>query len=188
MNTLKLAAFAVMLVCGTALADDVEKKAELRIVIAGDGAGDAREYHWAGNQLDFDLDKLAIGESRTIDGEDGKQATVTRTEEGMQFSFDGQTVMMPPVGAQRMHMAAPGDPGHDAEFDVEIIGHGPHMMRAHHPKGVTIISGKPLDDSVKESIRSVLISAGHQDEVTFIDGSVEGKPGRMIRKRVEIEK
>jgi len=171
-----------MLVFGSALADDAEKKAELKIVVAGDG--DVKEYHWAGD--DFDLEGMAIGETRTLEGDDGKKATVTRTAEGMQFNFDGQVVTMPPPGAHGMHMAMMKDGPHDAEFDVEMIGNGPHMMPPHVREGVTIISGKPLDDSVKESIRSVLISAGHQDEVRFVDGSPEGKHVRMIRKQVEI--
>ena len=61
------------------------------------------------------------------------------------------------------------------------------MMRSHHPEGVTIISAEPLDDSVRESIRSVLISAGNDDEVTFIDGSANDGQVRVIKKRIEVQ-
>ena len=71
--------------------------------------------------------------------------------------------------------------------DVRVIGGGMHVMEGHATDGVTIISGEPLDDSVKESIRSVLISAGHDDEVQFIDGSGDGEHVRVIKKRIEIE-
>ena len=99
------------------------------------------------------------------------------------------------------HMAfvsADGDPGdidvrvmkmdgdHE-DIDIEVMGDGMHMMQAHHPDGVTIISGTPLDDSVKDSIRSVLISAGNNEEVTFIDGSGDGKQVRVIKKHIEIQ-
>ena len=46
-----------------------------------------------------------------------------------------------------------------------------------------------LASGVRESIRSVLISAGHDDDVTFIDGSGEGEHRvRVIKKKVEIAK
>jgi hypothetical protein len=53
-------------------------------------------------------------------------------------------------------------------------------------EGVTIISGVPLDDSVRESIRSVLISAGIGDEVRFIDHDNADKSVRVVTKRVEV--
>ena len=59
-----------------------------------------------------------------------------------------------------------------------------HVMTAHHPEGVTIVSGQPLDQSVKDSIRSVLISAGNNEAVTFIDGSEDGR--RVMVKKIEI--
>ena len=68
--------------------------------------------------------------------------------------------------------------------DVRVMHGGPHRMGAHHPDGVTIISGTELTEAVKESIRSVLISAGVEEDVTFIDASEE-RQVRVIRKRVE---
>ncbi len=40
---------------------------------------------------------------------------------------------------------------------------------------------------MKESIKSVLISAGHDEEVRFIDGSDDGNHFRVIKKRVEVQ-
>ena len=114
---------------------------------------------------------------------------------------EGDTVVVPDMGAHGTHMAfvnADGDPGdidvrvmkmdgvHE-NIDIEVMGDGAHMMQAHHPDGVTIISATPLDDSVKESIRSVLISAGNNEEVTFIDGSGDGKQVHVIKKHIEIQ-
>ena len=83
----------------------------------------------------------------------------------------------------------------DHEIDVEVHAEagsanatavGTHAVRAMPMEGVTIISGVPLDDSVRESIRSVLISAGIGDEVRFIDHGDEDKSVRVVTKRVEV--
>ena len=103
---------------------------------------------------------------------------------------------------QQIHQSTENDPSdvecksvdelHDADMDidVEVIGDGAntmsaYMMSAHHPNGVTIISAEPLDQSVRESIRSVLISAGNDSEVTFIDGSGDEKHVKIVRKRID---
>jgi hypothetical protein len=68
-------------------------------------------------------------------------------------------------------------------IDVRMKG-GRHVIRAHGPEGITIFSDKPLDDSVRDSIRSVRISAGNNDEVTFIDGSEASQ--RVMMRKVEV--
>ena len=197
MKLMNIAALAVLVAFGTVMAQEVEKKIELKVMVAGDGAEGEHEFHWVGDGLD--LEDLAVGESRNITGESGKEVIVTRTEEGMQFEIEGETVVMPDMGAHGAHMAFIGDGEHgdievkvmqmdggDENVDVRIIGEGSHRMQAHHPEGVMIVSGTALDDSVKESIKSVLISAGVNEEVTFIDGSQEGRQVRVIKKHVEI--
>jgi hypothetical protein len=199
MKLMKLTALAMLLAFGVVMAQEVEQKIELKIMVSDDGSGDDNEIHWVSD--DLDLDDLAIGESKTITGESGREVTVTRTDDGMQFDIEGETVVVPDMGAHGTHMAfvsADGDPGdidvrvmkmdgvHE-DIDIEVMGDGAHMMQAHHPDGVTIISGTPLDDSVKESIRSVLISAGNNEEVTFIDGSGDGKQVHVIKKHIEIQ-
>lgn len=199
MKLTRFAALAVLLCLGTAYAQDVEKKIELKIVVAGDGASD---FTWTGDGED--LSDLAIGETRTLSSDSGQDATVTKTESGLEFNVNGETVVMPDIGAHGTHMAFVGadsvhEPGGDVEVevmsldgehetvDVKVIGGGAHAVRAHPMDGITIISGEPLDASVRESIRSVLISAGHDDEVRFVDGSGDGQQVRVIEKRVEIE-
>jgi hypothetical protein len=199
MKLMKLTAIAVVLAFGVVTAQEVEKKIELKVMVSDDGSGDDKEIHWISD--DLDLDDLSVGESKTITGESGREVTVTRTDDGMQFDIEGETVMVPDMGAHGTHMAfvnGGGDPGdidvrvmkmdgvHE-NIDIEVMGDGAHMMQAHHPDGVTIISATPLDDSVKESIRSVLISAGNNEEVTFIDGSGDGKQVRVIKKHIEIQ-
>ena len=173
MNTLKLAALAVLLAFGAATAQDVEKKMQIKVMVAGDGGDGSSEMHWSSNDMDFDLQDLAVGETRTIESESGKNITVTRAEDGFSFDIDGKAVMMPDMGAHGTHMAFMGDGGIHEAIDIDVTS-DIHVMKAHHPEGVTIVSGKPLSDSVKDSIRSVLISDGNDDEVTFIDGSEDG--------------
>ncbi len=184
MNLLKLAVLAVLMTFGTAIAQEVEKKMEIKVVVAGDGSDERSEIHWVSNDMDFDMQDLAVGESRTIESESGKTVTITRADDGFSFDVDGKTVMVPDMGAHGAHMAFAGNGAMHEEIEVDVTS-DVHVMRAHHPEGVTIVSGKPLDDSVKDSIRSVLISAGNDEEVTFIDGSEGGK--RVMMKKIEIK-
>jgi len=197
MKLIQLAALAALMAFGVASAQEVEKKMELKVVVAGDGVGNEHAVHWVSDGAG--LEDLAVGESKTIAGESGREVVVTKTEDGMQFEIDGETVVMPDMGAHGTHMAfVDAEGGHGdidvrvmkmdgmhEDIDIEMMGDGAHMMQAHHPDGVTIISGTPLDDSVRDSIRSVLISAGNNEEVTFVDSSVESRQIKIIRKHVE---
>jgi len=60
-----------------------------------------------------------------------------------------------------------------------------HVVHGDGPAGVTVISDEVLDDSVKESIRSVLISAGRDDDVVFIDGESENRRVKIVKKKVQ---
>lgn len=183
MNTRKLATLAILMTFGAAMAQEVEKKMEIKVMVTGDDGDETSEVHWVSDDMGFDMQDLAVGETRTIEGEAGKTVTVTREEEGFSIDVEGKTVTIPNMGEHGTHMAFIGEGGEHQEFDVQVMG-GSHMMQAHHPDGITIVSGKALDDSVKDSIRSVLISAGNDDEVTFIDGSEGGK--RVMVKKIEI--
>ena len=188
MNYWKLAVVATLLAFGAAHADDVEieKKVEMKVVVEGDSHD---TISFASHGLDFDPTELAVGESRTIPNDSGRTITMTRTENGLQIDVDGKTIEVPDVGAHGEHMMFV-DAG---EIDVEVthgvstmavpidVAVGTHAIRAHGPEGVTIISKEPLDGSVQESIRSVLISAGIDEEVTFIDGNAERRHIKIIK-------
>jgi hypothetical protein len=183
----KLAVLATLLVFGAAHADDVdtEKQVEMKFVVAGD---DHDTITFDSNAAGFEPSDLAVGESRTIPNDSGRTITMTRTETGLQIDVDGKTIELPDVGAHGEHMmfvdAADVDVEilHDADMTTPVdIAVGTHAIRAHGPEGVTIISKEPLDDSVRESIRSVLISAGVDEEVTFIDGSAERHHIKVIK-------
>jgi len=200
MNLIKLVAAATVLCLGTAYAQEPVKKMEMKVVVdSGDGPN-VVSWETDGD----DLHGMAVGESRTIGTDSGEDITVTRTEAGLEFDVDGEKVVVPDMGDHGTHMAfvnadgihkldgdidvaVAGVDGHET-VDVRIIGGGAHAVSMHDSMdGVTIISPTPLDDSVKESIRSVLISAGNNEEVRFIDGSGDGEHVKVIRKQVEIQ-
>jgi hypothetical protein len=194
---IRSAGLVLLLAFGIAAADDVDKEMQIRIVVAGDG--EATEFDWTSDDAGFSLGDLEVGETRTLENGDGEPVTVTRTEEGFAFDINGETVSVPDAGAHAPHMAFVDANGAvqdvnvevmhlpDDAVNVEVIG-GAGIMSAHHGDGITIISPEPLDESVRESIRSVLISAGRNDEILFIDGSGEGEGHhvKVIRKRVEV--
>jgi hypothetical protein len=185
-----LAALAAALASVGAHAQEDGHKTEMKVMVSADG-GEPTVVRWVGD--DANLDNLAVGESRTITAGDGSGVVVTRTDAGLQFDVNGETVVVPDMHGD--HMAFVGA-GVDQEIDVQVAGGdgedvdvtitaaGTHAIPVHQPEGVTIISGEPLDDSVRESIRSVLISAGVDEEVRFIDSN-ENRQVHVIRKRVE---
>lgn len=184
MNSVKLAGLAILMAFGAAVADeDVARKLEVKVVAERDVSADGSAIHWSSDAMDFDLQDLAVGETRSIDSESGQPVTVTRGKDGYTFDIDGQSVTMPDIGEHPAHMAFIESHGMEHDIDVEVIGdaRGPHRA-----DGVTIISSKPLDASVRESIKSVLMSAGNGDEVTFIDGSDDDRRIMVMKKTVEI--
>ena len=181
MHTLKPAALAILLIFGTATAQEIEKKIQMKVMLVGDGGEETSDVSWSSDHLDFDMQDLAVGESRTIENEDGQTVIITRAEAGFDVDVDGNTVRMPDIGAHEMHMASVGDRVIHEEIDVDS---SMHVMKSHHPQGVTIVSEQPLDQSVQDSIRSVLISAGNNEDVTFIDGSQAGK--RVMVRKIEV--
>ncbi len=186
MNSVKLATLAILMAFGAAVAnEEVERKMEVKVVVEGDVATDASAVHWSSDTMDFDLQDLSVGETRSIDSESGQPVTVTRGEDGYTFDIDGQSIVIPDIGEQAAHMAFIDTDDMDRDIDVQIVGDG-HAMGPHPADGVTIISSKPLDASVRESIKSVLMSAGNDDEVTFIDGSEDDKRIMVMKKKVEI--
>ena len=188
-----LAVASTLLLAATAAADDVEEKHEVRIVVAGASGDGGETFHWTSDGSDIDLQNMQVGETRSIVDDAGRTVLVTKEEDGLSFLVDGKTVKVPDFDERGMGVAIVDGSDVTTDIDVEIIGdHDVHTtgnsvaIRAHEADGVTIISSEPLDASVQESIRSVLQSAGRDDEVTFIDASGDGKRVKVIRKRVEV--
>ena len=186
-NILRLAAAAIALAPAALLADDVttevEEHVEMKVIVAGEGH---EAINWTSSTSGADL---AVGESRVIESASGRTVTLSRTEEGMHVDVDGNTIVVPDIGDHAAHiaMAQAGeidvDIDHDALSDsIAISMAGTHATRAEPPSGVTIMSSEPLDSSVRESIRSVLISAGIDEEVRFIDATEIAKKVHVIKQ------
>ena len=186
MKTFKVLAWAVTLIFSAAAAE-VEEKQVMKIVVAGDSSGDSTAIHWSNDDSDFDMQGMQLGETHSIVDESGRWVLITREAEGFKFDVDGETVVVPDFDFDAPHMAFMGGSDFSTDVDVEILG-GYSMMSSHDSSGVTIISGEALDASTQESIKAVLLSAGRNDEVTFIDGSgtADGNHVRVIRNNIEI--
>ena len=180
MRALVLAVFAVMMGFGVATAGEEEKKIEIKVVKSVDG--EDKTVHWVGDGAD--IDGLEVGESRTL--KDG--VVVTRGEDGLTIEVDGETVDVMHSTDHRMAMAFVGDHEVDEDIDVKVSKmhgkggtHAVKIRKAH--KGIMIASPNEIDADTQETIRSVLASAGYEDEVNFIN------PGerhvKIIEKRVE---
>lgn len=190
MRMLKMALMALPLLCAAAFAgQEVEHKTAIKVIVADDETSEPTTFEWTSDGEDARLDDMQVGETRTVTDDSGRTVLVTREEDGYNFDVDGRSVKMPDFGAHGTHMMVMSADGGDFEYDMEVDGeHHVVMKRLHAPEGVTIISDEPLDASVQESIRSVLQSAGRDDEITFIDGSADGEERemRVIKKKVEI--
>lgn len=188
MRLLKLMGLSLVFAVGMAAAQDPEKTVEMKIVVDGEDA-DGSTFSWVSSDSDLDLHNMAVGESRVIEGDDGQPVTVTRVDHGLEFDVAGEKVLVPNFEQGGMVAALELDALHDGTVAVQ---HGEidvvsdvHVVTGAAPTGVTIISDEALDDSVKESIRSVLISAGRDDEVTFIDSETENQRVRIVKKKVQ---
>jgi hypothetical protein len=175
------------------------EKQETHIKIVTDDADGGFEWHSTDPNADFsDLD---VGESKTITDDDGKEVTVTRTEEGFEFDVGGEKIQL---------MEFTDDGNVTVDIDVVHDGDGRHMVhkdgdivieksknvriiKTDDAAGVTIISSDEIDDETRAKIKAALQEAGKDGEVLFIDGSELGDDAqahgehdvRIIRKKVE---
>ena len=197
MKTLKLAALAVTIIFGAALANaqETEHEIKVQIIVTGDGSDAENVINWTSNDPNIDLHNMQIGESQAIVDDSGRSILVTKEAEGLRFDIDGESIVIPDFGEmENVHgttmafISADGTQTIDHDIDVQIIGDG-HAMASPMTDGVMIITSEPLDASTQESIRSVLLSAGNDDEVTFIDGSGDGsgRHVKVLRKTIEIK-
>jgi len=161
---------------------------EISVVIAEEGSN---PFHWTSDALEFSLDDLSVGEQRTSVGPDGRQTIVSRHSNGYTINVDGRELELP-VGDEHAHMLALVEEGHLDDLDVHIVGDDAapvmkRIMKSAGHDGVVIISEDPLDPSVQESIRSVLISAGINEDVQFVNSSSKSaKHERRIEIRREV--
>ena len=149
-----------------------ERRTHIKIAVDGDGT-DHQVIEFDSQDSDFDLQDLAVGESKTLTDTGGKEVTVTRTEQGLAFDVDGETIEID-------HMI--GDLHGEQDIDIQIDGHDSdnivikkhksvRMIKTDSSDGVTIISGSEIDEETRAKIAEVLKEAGQDGEVIFLDGS-----------------
>lgn len=181
-TTAKWAATVAALALAAVATAGEEMHAQFAIAVESD---DGVTLDLDSEDLGFNLHDLQEGETRSIVDESGRNILITRTAEGFTFNVDGKSIDLPMMGDAHSMAFVEGDP--DVDFDVRVL-HADSSAVIEEMDGVTIISGEAIDESTRESIRSALISAGHDGDVQFIDkaGAHGMRQVKVIRKDVEI--
>lgn len=106
-----------------------------------------------GNSEAFKLPELAVGESRTLTTQSGKEVVVSKSEQGLEINLDGEAIEIPSFAGNlgaRIHRSSP------LHQMVEDSVH---------------ISGVELDDNQKQIIRDAFLAAGIDKKVKFSNNS-----------------
>lgn len=179
--------------CLIATAAVAGEKHETHIKIMTDDA-DAGTFEWHSSDPDADFSDLAVGESRTLTGDDGKEVTVTRREKGLEFDVDGKKIEL-------MEFVDDGE----VTVDIDVMHDGDEVHQVHKKEkkvkiittddaaDVTIISSDEIDDETRAKLQKVLEESGKDGEILFLDGSeLHGDAQahgdhevRIIKKKVE---
>ncbi len=184
MSLLAIAAFA---------ANSAAETQQIKIVV-DTGAGDEPvTIELDSDKLGFSLSDLADGESRSVVDESGQTVLITRHGDDFQIDVDDQKFEIPAIGGDDVEQLIITD-SDATDVDVRIIKRGGPMGHK-GPDDIVIVSGKALDQSVKDDITAVLTAAGNTGQITFVDrsehehhmgGLHEGKHHvKIIRKTIE---
>jgi hypothetical protein len=147
-------------------------------IITGD---DGEAFEWHSTDPDQDFSGLAVGESKTVTDDNGRQVTVMRTAEGFEFDVDGKKIEL-------MEFADDADVTIDIDKTKDI-----RIIKTDDTADVTIISSDEIDDATRMKIEAVLKDAGKDGEILFLDGSELGADAqahgehevRIIRKELK---
>jgi hypothetical protein len=167
---------------GSAMAGD-DAKMKMAIEVVGSDGVNGKHFMIKSDDLDFDLEDMQVGESRSIIDELGQNILVTRSEDGFSFNIDGETIELPDFQSGEhggMHWAAGGE---DSDIDFHVM-RDVNVTTMNEMSGTMIMSPKPIDAATQQAIKSLLESAGYGSEVNFIDH--EGaEHGNVMIKKVE---
>ena len=168
LNTLTILITSVLLAAAALAGEEHEMKIEIAV---DDGASAPTVIRLDSDAMGFNLHELQEGESRAVVDSTGQSVLVTRMADGFVFDVDGKKIKVPGMHDDHMaYVSVDADGNRDMDIDVRVMKRIEVKGDA-SPDDVTIISGKTLNDSTKEAIRSVLISAGHAGKTLFLDGS-----------------
>lgn len=199
MNLRTITVFFWACLVGTAAVAGDEQRTRIEIAVEDDVSGQ-QTFHFDSREAGFDLHGMAVGETRTVTDRSGKTADIRRTNDGFEFDVNGETIDLKELhelngmhGEHEIEMHIG-----DADSDVTVVKdvRKVKMISTGSGDGVTVISGREIDEATRERIREALRSAGQDDEVQFIDGrefdadvdtQTHGNHEvRVIRKEVDV--
>ncbi len=166
LNTLTILITSALLAAVALAGEEHQMKIEIAV---DDGESAPTVIRLDSDDMGFKLHELQEGESRSVVDGTGQMVLITRMADGFVFDVDGRKIKVPGMHDEHMAYVSVDADGH-RNIDVRVMKRIEVKGDA-NPDDITIISGKALDDSTKEAIRSVLISAGHAGKTLFLDGS-----------------
>lgn len=196
MNPRTIAVFIWVCLIGAAAVAGEEHRTRIEIAVEDDASGQ-QAFRFDSQDAGFDLHSMAVGETRTVTDRSGTTADIRRTADGFEFDVNGKTIdlkdLHEPGGVHGEHEVEMHVDGADAVVrDVRKV----RMIKTENSGGVTVISGKEIDEATRERIREALRSAGQNDEVLFIDGrefdaDIEAQTHgnhevRIIKKEIDV--
>lgn len=185
--------FLAFLLATAAVAGE-EHRTHIEIAVEDDGSGE-RSFFFDSDDAGFDLQSLAVGETRAVTDASGNVANVSRTEAGFEVEVAGETISLGDLGTEddfAMHMH---DDAHAVDVDTDVVIEGSKQIRivrkGDAADNVTVISGDAIDAATRQRIRDALASAGMDTEVEFIDSTEFDTNGarkevRIIRKELDV--
>ncbi len=166
MNIMKVTLAVTSLMLATATAAEEDVKMKIQIALDDGNATGGIHLNLDSESMGFNLHDMQEGEIQSIIDESGRSILITREADGFKFDVDGKTIELPLFDAA--HGAMWMDHDMSSDVNVHVIGAG-NAFAHKASNGVTIISGKEVDEATREAIRSMLVSAGHVNGVEFIE-------------------
>lgn len=181
-----IAVFLWVCLIATAAMASEENRTHIKIAVDGDGQ-DHQVIEFDGQDSDFDLQELAVGESKTLTDTNGEEVSVTRTEEGLEFDIGGETIEIDHLmgNMHGEHNIEIDIDGHDSENIVVKKHKNVRMIKTDGADGITVISGNEIDADTRAKLAEILKEAGENGEVMFIDGSDSPGEVRIIKTKTD---
>ncbi len=140
-------------------------RTHIKIAVDDDGTGH-QSFMFDSDDAGFDLQSMAVGETRAVTDASGNVANVSRTEEGFEVEVAGETIILGDPGLGDPDL---GDPATEQDFALHMHGDKGarkiKIVKTDGADGVTVISGGAIDEATRQRIREAFASSG-EDDVT----------------------
>ena len=195
-HNVKIKKYAILVwafLLATAAVDGEEHRTHIKIAVDDDGSGQ-QSFMFDSDDAGFDLQSLAVGETRAVTDASGNVANVSRTEAGFEVEVAGEIISLGDLGAEQDFAMHLHDDAHAVDVDTDVVIDGARQIRivkTGNVDNVTIISGGAIDEATRQRIREALASAGEDNEVEFIDSTEINSNGarkevHIIRKEIDV--